>query len=51
VTLLDQSNGQALCGGAFPLFHRRSGMTTTELRRKLRGVETGGLFFRLLTCF
>ena len=27
----------------------RSGMTTTELRAKIRAVPTGGLFFRLLT--
>jgi hypothetical protein len=29
--------------------HRRSGMTATELRARLRAVPTGGLFFRLLT--
>jgi hypothetical protein len=28
---------------------QRSGMTTTELRAKIRAVQTGGLFFRLLT--
>jgi hypothetical protein len=28
---------------------KRSGMTTTELRAKIRAVPTGGLFFRLLT--
>ena len=28
---------------------QRSGMTTTELRSKIRAVPTGGLFFRLLT--
>jgi hypothetical protein len=27
----------------------RSGMTTTQLRAKIRAVPTGGLFFRLLT--
>jgi len=26
-------------------------MTQHELRRKLRAIPTGGLFFRLLTCF
>jgi hypothetical protein len=40
----------ALCGGAslYP-DGERSGMTATELRRKLAGFPTGGLFFRLLT--
>lgn len=28
---------------------RRSGMNVIELRRKLRGCDKGGLFFRLLT--
>jgi hypothetical protein len=29
--------------------NRRSGMNTSELRRKLRAFQSGGLFFRLLT--
>ena len=28
---------------------KRSGMSETELRRKLRACNPGGLFFRLLT--
>jgi hypothetical protein len=31
------------------LRRQRSGMIATELRAKLRAVNTGGLFFRLLT--
>jgi hypothetical protein len=28
---------------------RRSGMAQTDLRRKLRAFDSGGLFFRMLT--
>ena len=36
---------------AGPPLHKERRMTQLELRRKLRAIPTGGLFFRLLTCF